>query len=596
MKSLIYSFFIFLFILPKLSAVIAVEKPFVTVVLPVRSRDFWTDSTIKTLDQNLILAKNSQIPFTFLLQYDVLKDQEIVDLLKAITVPHEIGLFLEVGELLATDTKVPYLQGSGDWARPDKVFLSGYSVTNRIKMIDVLMKKFKQIFGYYPVSVGAWYIDAASMNYLKEKYNIQIALTASDQYSTDKYHLWGKYFGFPFYSSKYNTLTPTQTEKNKLDVVQIQWAFRDPVKSYGHSAFDSTYSLQANDYIGHKLKTSYFEYIFNIYADTTFNKFAQITVGLEVGSDMQSTSEFNNQILYLSTLLKQEKIQAVTMKDFSEWYKKANPTFSPKMIITNKNNKESPFYLWFMSPYYRLFLSTQNEKLVIKDLHIFDEEFLEKDYLFADQRTTLFRTVTAEIDQLVLENEKTLFSNVRYSEIEQADGDYKITVELTEGKKEIILSDKYFSLDGKPYQSQITSEKISQENKRYHNLVLLFSLADLVFNHFPAILTTTINSQKLIGFPVGNETFFGLAFSPLKIGVFHFPFQTIAFFKRFPRLPLNKWFVSDATYQAQKVARENPGSELILRTEINLIEIASKSKEMKRILENSDYSIWKKLD
>lgn len=66
-------------------------------------------------------------------------------------------------------------------------------------MIDAHIKKFQEIFGYIPKVVGSWHIDAISMQYLSEQYNISACCICRDQVGTDGYTMQGGYYNQAYY-------------------------------------------------------------------------------------------------------------------------------------------------------------------------------------------------------------------------------------------------------------------------------------------------------------------------------------------------------------------------------------------------------------
>ncbi len=351
----------------------ASEKPaFVTIVNPVRNRVLWQG--ISFLEEHVRLLENLKLPSTWLLQYDTLGALEITTPLKERS-QDEIGVFLEVSENLATDSEVPYLVGKGEWFRADKVFFSGYEREERQRMADRLFAEFKKIFGFYPKSVGAWYIDAFTLNYLVEKYHVTAVVDCADQYSTDNYQIWGKPWGVPFYPSKFNTLVPAQSRENKLPVVKVQWGLRDPKLGFGRQVSDSTYSLQANDYQGHhELKTDFFEKLLDTYLKTD-NQFSQATVGLEVGQEGAFLPEFGRELQVVAEKRDKEGIKILTLSQFADWYREKFPGLSPSHFIGNNDD------YWYSSPMVR----------IGKDSRFYDDEFVEKDLVAADKRQVLYR-------------------------------------------------------------------------------------------------------------------------------------------------------------------------------------------------------------
>lgn len=224
------------------------SRKYVNIVYPVRSRELWLDKSIENFEKIKKLTEDRNLAATWLLQYDVLFDTVLIDSAKSITNNNEIGAFLEVSEQLATDSRVAYKFGDGDYYRTDKVSLSGYSPSDREKLIETYFVKFKEVFKVEPKSVGAWYLDARSQTFLQEK-GVIAALTVADQYDTDGASVWGKYYSMPFFPSKFNSLEPASSLQEKIPIVNTQWAQRDLVDGFGRNVKDSRQSFQANDYI-----------------------------------------------------------------------------------------------------------------------------------------------------------------------------------------------------------------------------------------------------------------------------------------------------------------------------------------------------------
>jgi len=337
--------------------IFAQGSSFVSIVNPVRGSDFWDlknqDPQTAVFGQVDILNRFN-LPATWLYRFDALNDQKIVEALKIRSID-EKGLFLEVTPALTNAAGVSYRK-SQNWHNAGSAFLTGYEPGERIKLIDTAFEKFKQTFGDYPKSVGAWWIDSYSLEYMQKKYGISASLIVSDQYSTDNYQIWGQYFSTPYYPSKKNALHPAQTIENKLSVVMMQWAPRDPVNSYGNGVMESTFSVQANDYLDyHNLDTKYFLSLIDIYTKQTFNQFSHLVVGLENSYSWEKyKAEYKNQIEVLSKKKNTGEISIVTMKDFASWYKNRFPGLSPPQIIVADDPLGSfKKVIWFMNPYFR---------------------------------------------------------------------------------------------------------------------------------------------------------------------------------------------------------------------------------------------------
>lgn len=336
----------------------AQTNSFVSIVNPVRGEDFWDQKGQKiataVIGEAQIL-KQFNLKATWLLRFDALENQEIVNVINE-RVSDEKGLFLEVTPTWSAQSGVSYHK-SESWHFAGSAFLTGYERDEREKLIDSSFLKFKTIFGYYPKSVGAWWIDAYSLAFMQKKYGILSAMIVSDQYTTDNYQIWGQYFSTPYYPAKNNAIHPAQNLDDKLSLVMTQWAARDPVNSYGNGVSESTYSVQANDYKDfHNLDTNYFSKLLDIYTNQPLNNFSHMVVGLENSYPFEKyKEEYENQIETISKKTNQGQFLVVTLKDFASWYMANFPNLSPAHVVV-ADDPLGTFKkaVWFMNPYFRV--------------------------------------------------------------------------------------------------------------------------------------------------------------------------------------------------------------------------------------------------
>jgi hypothetical protein len=346
---------------------------YVTLVNPVRARALWSDKSLKPLLDQYEAESKYNYPATWLLQYDAILDKELVSTVKSFQIEGERGVFLEVSEKLAEESGAAYLFGKR-WSDPGVIFLSAYSPSQRRTIIDTLFDKFKKEFGNYPKSVGAWWIDSYSLEYLKNKYSIKSTMIVADQKVTDSYGVWGGWWGYPYYPTKANILVPGKT--GPLDVVVTQWAQRDPVLAYGEGAKFSNFSLQANDYIASGKNTGYFKSLINTYLDCT-NEIGQITVGMETGIEsVPQQKEYENQLRAISEV---GDVHAVTMSEFADCFRR----------IYLKNPSQIRIGGWLLTPGYR-------ENLELGDRIDYKEGLAFKDYFLADSNGFLDRRLPQE--------------------------------------------------------------------------------------------------------------------------------------------------------------------------------------------------------
>ena len=332
---------------PTQAAEIRCKERYLTLINPVRGRDFWADKSVTPLIEQYNLIKAKAFSATWLLQYEALADPELIGEINNFDSRQEVGLFLEITEKLTRQARIFYPPNFA-WANPRVLFLSGYSRGERRKIIDYLFKQFKSEFGFYPKSVGAWWIDSYSLDYMKKKYGVKAALIVADQRTTDNYGVWGQWWGVSYYPSKRNILQPAHDEASKEDVVIVQWAQRHPDLAWGDGPQFSNYSLQANDYISLGKNTSFFEELVDIYSDCT-NPISQVTVGLETGIESSAfLKEYKNQ---LDALHKKEYLESVTLSEYSDKFRKVFPSFPTEARISGNT-------VWEMNVNYR-----KNEQL-----------------------------------------------------------------------------------------------------------------------------------------------------------------------------------------------------------------------------------------
>ncbi len=371
---LIGLFIITLFFVGKVFAEETVcDNRYVTLVNPVRGRNLWIDKELTPIRKQYELIKKYNFPATWLLQFDVLQDNKLLAEISKFDNKQEKGVFLEISQNYAEQARVIYPHGVS-WFNPKAVFLSGYSQSERRRLIDKLFSEFKSKFGFFPKSVGAWWVDSYSLDYMKEKYDIKAVMIVADQKTTDNYGVWGQWWGGPFYPSKENILTPASGVSNKQDTVVIQWAQRDPTLAYGTGPEVSNYSLQANDYIRQGKDIKYFNDLINIYLDCK-NPVGQITVGLETGIESVGyINEFENQLKSLATIVNLNKL---SMSQFADRFSKVFPLF-PKEFFVGPN--------WIMKTNFR-----SNNSL--NDRINYQQGIAFKDYFIADKESFLDRNL-----------------------------------------------------------------------------------------------------------------------------------------------------------------------------------------------------------
>ena len=196
----------------------------------------------ETTRQQLELVNELKVDATFLLQYDVISNPEFVDMIKARAGENiELGFWYEVVEPLTTACGMPYESERGwkwDWfIKPG--FSVSYTLKEREILIDEAMRKFKEVFGYYPRTVGSWLLDTHTVNYLCDNYEIDALCFCRDQVNTDAYTFVGGYFNQAYYPSRNNYYTPAGSNKTQLNVPVFRLLGPDPIYNYDNGKYAS---------------------------------------------------------------------------------------------------------------------------------------------------------------------------------------------------------------------------------------------------------------------------------------------------------------------------------------------------------------------
>jgi len=356
------------------------NNQFITIVNPVRISSY-TKNPAESLKGEYAVIKERDLPATWLLTYDALENTGILSVIKSMDKKQEFGIFLEVSQKFSEAAGVEY-HNTGFWHHATSIFLSGYIQEERKLLIDKVFETFKDKLGYYPTSVGSWWTDSFSLGYMKDKYGITANLGCSDQFSTDGYQIWGQYWSTPFYPSRFHAGMPASNLSVKLDLVTIQWALRDPLNGYDSSLF----STQDYSLLGKNLDFGYFQKLINIYDQVTIGLEADLSPGVYAG-------EYRKQVDYVSELQKKGEAKALTMKDFSLWYRKEYPNLSPAVLIkTDDLLGTGKKITWYQSPFYRIgiyYFPDKGETEII-DLRIYHQDIYEPYYSSPNREFGLF--------------------------------------------------------------------------------------------------------------------------------------------------------------------------------------------------------------
>lgn len=355
-----------------------------------RFPDGFKDTLFQTTKSELELVNEFGFENTFLLQYDAVCDERYASLFREnATEKTELGLWYEIVEPLTTACGLPYDSKKGwkwDW-HIIPGFSMAYSPAERELLIDEAMRKFKEVFGYYPRTVASWLIDTHTLRYLSEHYEIDAVAICRDQTNTDAYTLLGGYFNQAYYPSKNNMFTPAQSEKNQINIPVFRLLGPCPVCNYDNRKYLSEetisqlgrggcYTLEPVWKTGKDPKCV--DWFFKTYYENEDLGFSYCQLGQE---NSMATIDFLPALrMQLEKVAKLSGVTVKKMGDTGAYFKKAFPSLTPAtaVVATEGWDTHSDVQsVYFDCRNYMANLFRFEESIFIRALYLFDEQVNE---------------------------------------------------------------------------------------------------------------------------------------------------------------------------------------------------------------------------
>jgi hypothetical protein len=348
-------------------------------LLEPRDSSVTDDVLYQTVVRQVALMKQYKLGGTFLLQYDALMDVRYQQLLKSLPRDSfEIGAWWEIPQPLVEKAGLHW-RGRYPWDwRANIGFSTGYSPEEREKLADVYMNDFKFIFGYYPQSVGSWFIDAHTLQYLYQKYHITASCNCKDQYGTDGYTLWGGYWNQAYYPSKVNAYMPAQHDTAQIPVPIFRMLGSDPIRQYdnglgtdrqGVITLEPVYKNAGGD-------STWVHWFFKSFVEGESLAFGYTQAGQENSFTWDAMEKgLNLQLPLIAQLRNEGKISVQTLSTSGRWFRehfKVTPATS--VSVTEDIPGSERKTVWFDSRFYRVNLLWEKGTLRFRDIHLFNEK------------------------------------------------------------------------------------------------------------------------------------------------------------------------------------------------------------------------------
>lgn len=339
----------------------------------------------ETVCRQVELVNRYDLPATFLLEYDALINPLYQKLLKTkLRNGAEIGAWWELTQ--------PHIEAAGlkwrgehPWVSHANIaFSTGYTKEERERLVDVYMRKFKDIFGTYPKSVGSWFIDAHTLAYMHDRYGIEASCNCKDQIGTDGYTLWGGYWNQAYYPSRLNAYMPAQTGAGQIPVPVFRMLGSDPIYQYDDGLGNERQGVISLEpvYKHAGMNRKWVDYFFDALTDGPCLAFGYAQAGQENSFTWDNMREgLEMQMPLIDSLRRAGKVRVETLGESGRWFRKRFP-LTPATAVTTVSDVrgEGNKTVWYDSRYYRANLLWEKGHFRFRDIHLFDERF-KSEYL-----------------------------------------------------------------------------------------------------------------------------------------------------------------------------------------------------------------------
>lgn len=368
-------------------AAVTSQPRIVTIYNFVRDNDYRdansTQELYQATAQELQLVNQAHLPATFALQYDALMDTNYQNLFKQqLGTNCELGAWWEIPQELVQRAGLTW-RGSHEWdSTADVDFSCGYTPAQRLQLVDAYMADFKSIFGYYPKTVGSWYIDETTLAYMASKYGVVASCNCKDQIGTDTYTLWGSYWNQAYYPSRLNAYMPAQTTAGQIDIPIFRMLGSDPIYQYGNYS-SGIYTLEPV-YSNAGGSPDWVAWFMNNLINEPSLAFGYTQAGQENDIDSGWNSigpGLTRQVALFAAQAQAGEIQLETLSEAGQWFRSHYSTTPPTAVVAlddwQEQNRKS---VWYDSRFYRVNVFWDSGTLYIRDLHGFNENVVSSTY------------------------------------------------------------------------------------------------------------------------------------------------------------------------------------------------------------------------
>jgi hypothetical protein len=255
-----------------------------------------------------------------------------------------------------------------------------FAMEDKKKIVDEVIGKFHEVFGFYPTSTGSYYMDAELVNYIKGKYPMIKAAVATCWEEGPKAY-WNANNSWytlldggpwnPWIPSKRNVHCPASDEQDDIGIVAIPHLSRDLLAVFdGPGSYYGTHPQNIlRGMVYEDREVPYFKNIVDQYRSMVKYNRGYAYNMMFVGPGWMSKTgrweadydfllkSYKEGMAYYGQLKKEGKAQDATMSEFADIYRKDRPYTRPectlwKDILYGSGRQQ----FWYADPWMRFCL------------------------------------------------------------------------------------------------------------------------------------------------------------------------------------------------------------------------------------------------
>ncbi len=255
-----------------------------------------------------------------------------------------------------------------------------FSMEDKKRIVDEVIGKFYELFGFYPTSTGSYYMDAELVNYIKEKFPmIKVAVATCWEEGPKAYwnanNSWYTLFDGspwnPWIPSKRNIHCPSSDNEDDIGIVAIPHLSRDLMAVFdGPGSYYGTHPqniLRGMVYEDHEVP--YFKNLVDQYRTMAKYNRGYAYNMMYVGPGWMSKTgrweadydfllkSYKDGMAYYGKLKKEGKAKDVTMSEFADIFRQDRPYTHPECTLWKDilyGSRRQQF--WYVDPWMRFCL------------------------------------------------------------------------------------------------------------------------------------------------------------------------------------------------------------------------------------------------